>query len=150
MDPFEKKRGMVQELLQMLKRHASDEVGSGLKRPEGSGDMHGIQDEKIEDLPDHEMDQSTPEHEIDTKLIPEGKSTANMGYNKGGIVENDNAETYGKEPIGKIPYESEQGHPDLKGAVENEASEPLDKREAEIPEESMHPAFETFLKRKKK
>lgn len=70
-DMFDNKRKMMGELIEMLKRHASDEVEGGLKKPEGTGDMAGIQVEKVEVLPDHEMDEPTPEHEIDTKLVPE-------------------------------------------------------------------------------
>lgn len=73
MDMFEKKRGMMGQLLEMLKQHASDEVDSGLRKPEGEGDMAGLQVEKVEILPDHEMDEPTPEHEIDTKVLPEGE-----------------------------------------------------------------------------
>jgi hypothetical protein len=141
-DPFEKKRGMVQQLLAMLKNHAANEVDSGLKHPEGEGDMHGLQAEKVEDLPNHEMDKSTPEHEVDTKLVPEGKETANLGYSKGGIVEKVNAtDPTPKIHSGPIPYESQSGdgRPDTHGAVEDEAGEPLDSREAADTEESVNP-----------
>lgn len=70
-DMFDKKRDMMGQLLEMLKRHASDEVDSGLTKPEGEGDMAGIQVEKVEVLPEHEMDEPTPVHEIDTKMVPE-------------------------------------------------------------------------------
>src|SRR6266850_861406 len=102
MDSFEEKHKMVQQLLDMLKSHAVDEVDSGLKKPEGEGDMHGLQIEKVEVLPGHEMDASTPEHEVDTKLVPEGKHTANLGYNKGGYVD---------APAKPIPYEDANGKP---------------------------------------
>jgi hypothetical protein len=149
-DPFSEKRGMVQMLLKMLKKHASDEVGSGLKHPEGEGDMHGLQAEKVEDLPNHEMDASTPEHEVDTKLIPEDQHTANMGYSKGGVVEKVNAtDPTPKIHSGPIPYESAEGHPDTRGAVQEEANEPLDEREAEIPEENGS-LFDNFLRPLKK
>src|SRR6266850_2170720 len=113
-DPFEEKHKMVTQLLDMLKSHASNEVDSGLHKPEGEDDMHGVQIEKVEVLPDHEMDASTPEHEVDTKLIPEGKHTANMGYNKGGYVD---------APAKPIPYEDANGKPDTEGAAKEEASE---------------------------
>ena len=74
-DPFDKKRAMMGQLLDMLKRHASDEVDSGLKKPEGEGDMAGVQIEKVEVLPEHEMDEPTPVHEVDTKMVPEGKES---------------------------------------------------------------------------
>lgn len=74
-DMFDKKREMMGQLLEMLKRHASDEVDSGLAKPEGEGDMAGLEIEKIEVLPDHKMDEPTPEHEIDTKLVPEGEES---------------------------------------------------------------------------
>lgn len=70
-DSFENKRGMMKQLLDMLKMHASTEVDSGLSKPEGEGDMAGIQVEKVEVLPEHEMDEPTPVHEIDTKMVPE-------------------------------------------------------------------------------
>lgn len=75
MDMYDKKRGMVSELLDMLRRHASEEVESGLKKPEGEGDMAGLEIEKVEVLPDHEMDEPTPEHEIDTKMVPEDEAS---------------------------------------------------------------------------
>ena len=149
MDPFDKKREMVHQLLSMLKKHASDEVDSGLKRPEGEGDMHGIQDEKVEDLPNHKMDESTPEHEVDTKLVPEGHSTANLGYSKGGVVEDVNAEKYSREGNTAIPYESSEGHPDLKAPLQEDAAEPLDEREASIPQEEGS-LFDNFLRPLKK
>lgn len=71
MDSFDRKRGMMSELLSMLKQHASTEVDSGLKKPEGAGDMAGLQIEKVEVLPEHEMDEPTPVHEVDTKMVPE-------------------------------------------------------------------------------
>jgi len=165
MDPFEKKRGMVQELLSMLKKHASDEVNSGLQHPEGEGDMHGIQAEKVEVLPEHEMDRSTPEHEVDTKLVPEGKETANLGYSKGGVVEKVNAtDPTPKIHSGPIPYESADGQPDKEGAVHKEVGESLQKRDAlttteheeplgtEYPDAEGEPTsmFQSFLSRRRK
>lgn len=154
-DPFSEKRGMVQMLLQMLKKHASDEVDSGLKKPEGEDDMHGLQVEKVEVLPDHEMDKSTPEHEVDTKLIDEGKHTANEGYNeggmaysKGGVVEKVNAETYDQKPAGKIPYESADGQPDKEGSAHEEATESQEERQMEG--DTTPSMFEAFLRKKKK
>lgn len=75
MDMFDKKRGMVSELLNMLRQHASNEVDSGLKKPEGAGDMAGLEIEKVEVLPEHEMDEPTPVHEIDTKMVPEDEAS---------------------------------------------------------------------------
>jgi hypothetical protein len=63
MDSFDEKRGMVKKLLDMLKSHASNEVNTGMQKPEGEGDMHGVQVEKVEVIPDHEMDTVTPENE---------------------------------------------------------------------------------------
>ena len=74
-DSFDRKRDMMGKLLEMLKHHASSEVDSGLTKPEGEGDMAGIQVEKVEVLPEHEMDEPTPVHEIDTKMVPEGESS---------------------------------------------------------------------------
>lgn len=75
MDSYGKKHELMGQLLEMLKRHASDEVDSGLKKPEGEGDMAGLQIEKVEILPEHEMDEPTPVHEVDTKMVPEEKSS---------------------------------------------------------------------------
>lgn len=128
MDPFEEKHKMMGQLLDMLKRHASAEVDSGLKKPEGEGDMHGLQIEKVEILPDHEMDASTPEHEVDTKLIPEGKHTANMGYDKGGLVPAD-------------------GQPEVEGAAREEATESEAERE---DEGDIEPMFTSLFGKKRK
>jgi hypothetical protein len=150
-DPFSEKRGMVQMLLKMLKQHASNEVDSGLKRPEGEGDMHGLQDEKVEVLPEHEMDKSTPEHEVDTKLIPEGQHTANMNYSKGGVVEKVNAtDPTPKIHSGPIPYEpgSGDGQPEKQGSAHEEATESQEERQAEG--DTTPSMFEMFLRRKKK
>jgi hypothetical protein len=150
-DPFSEKRGMVKKLLEMLKQHASAEVDSGLKRPEGEGDMHGLQDEKVEDLPNHEMDEATPEHEVDTKLIPEKHATANMGYSKGGVVDKVNTtDPTPKIHSGPIPYESQSGdgQPDKEGSAHEEAMESPEERQAEG--DTTPSMFEAFLKRKKK
>jgi hypothetical protein len=171
-DAFDEKRGMVKKLLDMLKAHASSEVSSGLSKPEGEDDMHGLQVEKVEVLPGHEMDKSTPEHEVDTKLIPEGQHTANLGfnqggmaYNKGGVVEKVNAtDPTPKIHSGPIPYESADGQPDKEGAVHKEVGEGLQKRDSlttteheeplgtEYPEAESEPSsmFASFLGRKKK
>ncbi|SRR5216684_1664372 len=139
-DSFEEKHKMVAQLLEMLKGHAANEVNSGLSKPEGEGDMHGIQVEKVELLPEHEMDKATPEHEVDTKLVPEGKETANLGYSKGG---------YTDAPVKPIPYESANGQPDKEGSAHEEATESESEREAEgdIEPASM---FSSFLGKKKK
>jgi hypothetical protein len=164
-DAFDEKRGMVKKLLDMLKAHASSEVNSGLSKPDGEGDMHGLQVEKVEILPNHEMDKSTPEHEVDTKLVPEGKETANLGYSKGGVVEKVNAtDPTPKIHSGPIPYESADGQPDKEGAVHKEVLEPLEKRDTlttteheepldtQYPDAEEEPAsmFKSFLSRKKK
>jgi len=129
MDPFDRKHEMMGQLLDMLKRHVSDEVDSGLKKPEGEeGDMHGVQIEKVEILPDHEMDASTTEHEVDTKLIPEGKHTANLGYAEGGIA-------------------AEDGKPEIEGAAHEEATESDEEREEEG---DIEPMFTSLFGRKKK
>jgi hypothetical protein len=147
MDHFDEKHKMVQKLLDMLKQHASAEVDSGLRKPEGSPDMHGLQSEKVEDLPGHGMDEATPEHEVDTKLVAEGKHTANAGYNqggmaynKGGVVDKVNAtDPTPKIHSGSIPYESEDGEPDIQGAAHKEDLMPLESREAETTEENQEP-----------
>lgn len=75
MDSYESKHNMVAKLLDMLRKHASDEIDSGLRKPEGAGEMHGVQIEKVEVLPEHEMDEPTPSHEVDTKMVPEHKDS---------------------------------------------------------------------------
>lgn len=136
MDHFDAKRGMVKQLLDMLKQHASAEVGAGLKHPEGEGDMHGIQAENVEDI-DHKMDEPTPEHDVVTHDMHTG---------------------------GMVP-DSPEGQPDKMGAVHKEVGEPMAKRDAlttteheepldtEYPEAESEPPsmFASFLgKRKKK
>jgi hypothetical protein len=148
-DPLSAKRGMVSMLMKMLKKHAADEVASGLHKPEGEGDMHGVQVEKVEVLPDHEMDNATPEHEVDTKLIPEDEHTANEGYSKGGVVEKVNAtDPTPKIHSGPIPYESADGQPDKEGSAHEEATESQEERQSEG--DTIPSMFETFLRRKKK
>lgn len=120
MDSFDEKRGMVQKLLAMLKEHASNEVDSGLQKPEGEGDMHGIQVEKVEVLPEHKMDEPTPEHEVITHEM-----------NTGGMVPDSSA-----------------GHPEKEGAAHEEATEPEAEREAEGDVEPMFTSL--FGKKKKK
>ena len=71
-DMYDEKRGMVKKLLEMLKSHASDEVSNGLQKPDGEDDMHGVQVEKVEVLPGHEMDEPTPEHDVITKMADGG------------------------------------------------------------------------------
>ncbi len=137
LDPFDEKRGMVKKLLDMLKSHASAEVDGGLKKPEGSPDMHGIQAEKVE-AADHEMDYPTPEHDVLTHEMSHG-----------GVVEKVNAtDPTPKIHSGPIPYESEQGHPDKEGSAHEEATESESEREAEGGVEPMFAAL--FGKKKKK
>jgi hypothetical protein len=133
MDSFDEKRGMMKKLLAMLKEHASSEVNSGLKKPEGEGDMHGLQVEKVEMLPDHGMDEATPEHDVLSHEMHDG-----------GVVEDVNAEM-----PGEIPMESENGHPDIEGSAHKEAAEPEEKRETEgdIAPASL---FARFLGKKKR
>lgn len=135
MDSFDEKRGMVAKLLAMLKDHASSEVENGLQKPDGEDDMHGIQVEKVEVLPEHKMDEPTPEHEVITHEM-----------NTGGMVPN-----------------SPKGQPDKEGSAHEEASESEAERIAEgditpmpgnkYPEAESEPSsmFASFLgKRKKK
>lgn len=144
----EAKRGMVKKLLDMLKANASEEVSNGLKKPEGlaSDADKGIQTERIEDLPDHKMDHSTPEHEIITKELSEG----GVAYNKGGVVEDVNADKYDRKPAPPLPMESENGQPDIEGSAHEEAVEPEEERLSEGDIEPLHPAFSTFMTKKKK
>jgi hypothetical protein len=160
MDHFDAKRGMVKKLLDMLKEHASSEVSTGLQHPEGEGDMHGIQAERVETA-DHDMDEPTPEHDVVTHELNQG----GMAYNRGGIVDKVNAtDPTPKIHSGSIPYESADGEPDKEGAVHKEDMMPLESREAETTEENQEPhdskyeeaetepssMFASFLGRKKK
>ena len=126
MDSFDEKRGMVKKLLDMLKDHASNEVSNGLQKPEGEGDMHGIETAHVEVLPDHKMDEVTPEHDVrEEEDQPEGMHT-------GGIVDK-------VSPVIPPTMDSEAGQPDKMGAVQKEASIPLEARESAIPEEEQEP-----------
>ena len=137
MDHFDAKRGMVKQLLDMLKKHASDEVGNGLQHPEGEGDMHGIQAERVEVLPEHEMDHPTPEHDVVTHELHDG-----------GVVEKVNAtDPTPKIHSGPIPYESANGQPDKEGSAHEEATETDAERESEG---DITPMFESLFGRKKK
>jgi len=144
-DGFDEKHKMVQKLLEMLKQHAANEVNSGLKHPEGEGDMHGIQAERVEVAP-HAMDEPTPEHDVVTHEM-----------HTGGIVDK-------VSPIVPPPMESDPGHPDKQSSVHKELGESLAKRDAlttteheepldtEYPEAESEPPsmFASFLSRKKK
>jgi hypothetical protein len=148
MDSFEKKHEMIQQLLSMLKSHAVNEVEGGLKKPEGEGDMHGIQTERVEDV-DHEMDHPTPEHDVVTHEMNKG----GMAYNKGGVV--DKVSTEDPTPkihSGPMPHEpqSGDGKPEGEGSAHEEATESDEEREMEGDIEPMHSPFESFLSRKKK
>jgi hypothetical protein len=153
MDSFEEKHKMVQKLLSMLKNHAVNEVETGLKRPEGEKDMHGLQVSHVEVLPEHEMDVPTPEHDVREELNPESSEKMNMGgvagYDKGGVVEKVNAtDPTPKIHSGPIPYESADGQPDKEGSAHEEATESDEERESEG---DIRPMFESFFgKRKKK
>jgi len=129
LDHFDEKHKMVQQLLSMLKNHAVNEVESGLKKPEGEpNDIHGVEVEKVEVLPEHEMDEPTPEHDVVTKMAEGG---------------------YADAPAKKIPYESADGHPDKEGSAHEEVTESEAEREKEgdIEPPSM---FASFLGRRKK
>lgn len=152
MDSFDEKRGMVQKLLAMLKSHATNEVESGLKKPDGEGDMHGLEVSHVEVLPDHKMDEVTPEHDIrEEEDQPDSEKMATGGYVDA--------------PKKEIPYGSAEGHPDKMGAAHKEVGEGMAKRDAlttteheepldtEYPEAGSEPPslFASFLgKRKKK
>jgi hypothetical protein len=144
MDSFDEKRGMVKKLLEMLKAHASSEVDSGLKHPEGEGDMHGIQAERVEVLPEHEMDETTPEHDVVTHEM-----------HSGGVVDK-------VSPTVPLKMDSQKGQPDKEGSAHEEATESEGERIAEgditpmpgdkYPEAESEPPsmFASFLSRKKK
>lgn len=134
MDSFEEKRGMVKKLLAMLKEHASSEVSNGLQKPEGEGDMHGLEVSHVEVLPDHKMDETTPEHSI--REEEDQPSEEKMA--KGGYVD---------APAKAIPYESADGQPDKEGAAHEEATESDEERELEG---DVTPMFDSFFGKKKK
>ena len=152
MDEFDNKRGMVKQLLDMLKSHASNEVSTGLQKPEGEGDMHGLETAHVEVLPDHKMDEVTPEHDArEEEDQPEKMHT-------GGIVDK-------VSPTVPPTTDSMMGAPDKEGAVHKEVKEPFEHRDAltttshqepldrEYPEAESEPPsmFTSFLgKRKKK
>ena len=145
-DGFDEKRGMVKKLLEMLKSHAANEVSTGLQHPEGEGDMHGIQAENVEVLPDHEMDKSTPEHDVVTHDM-----------HTGGVVDK-------VSPTVPPTMDSEMGLPDKKAAIHKELGESLPERDAlttteheepldtEYPDAAEEPSsmFKSFLSRKKR
>ena len=136
MDQFDEKRGMMAKLLAMLKEHASNEVANGLKKPEGEGDMHGLEVSHVEVLPDHKMDEVTPEHDIrEEEDQPHEEKMAPGGYVDA--------------PAKKIPYESADGQPDKEGSAHEEATESEAEREEEgdIEPPSM---FASFLGKKRK
>lgn len=151
LDSFDEKHKMVKKLLDMLRSHAVNEVESGLKHPEGEGDMHGIQAERVEVLPDHKMDHPTPEHDVVTHEM-----------HKGGVVEDMSDGDYPAAPTRPIPYESANGHPDKEGSAHEEVMESEEEREAEgdikpvahgdYPDEQAEPSsmFASFLGRKKR
>lgn len=151
MDHFDAKRGMVKQLLDMLKKNASTEVGNGLKKPEGEGDMHGLEVSHVEVLPDHKMDEVTPEHDI--REEEDQPDEAKM--HTGGIVDK-------VSPTVPPKMDSHKGQPDKEGSAHEEASESEGERIAEgditpmpgdkYPEaESEQPSmFASFLSRKKK
>lgn len=140
MDQFEERHKVVQQLLSMLKNHAASEVESGLKKPEGEGDMHGLEVSHVEVLPDHKMDEPTPEHDIrEEEDQPHEEKMA-----KGGYVD---------APERPIPYESAEGHPDKEGSAHEEATESEEEREAEADEEPVSQPtsmFESLFSKKKK
>lgn len=146
MDSFDEKRGMVKKLLDMLKDNASNEVSTGLQKPDGEGDMHGVQVEKVEVLPDHEMDMPTPEHDVITHEM-----------HSGGIVDK-------VSPTMPPKMDSKMGMPDKNAAIHKKLGESMPERDAltmteheepldtEYPEAESEPSsmFASFLSRKKK
>lgn len=127
MDSFDAKRGMVKQLLDMLKSHASNEVSTGLQKPEGEDDMHGVQIEKVEVLPEHKMDEATPEHAVKPEGPDENPLTE---MNTGGMVP-----------------DSPEGQPEKEGAAHEEATESEAERESEG---DVEPMFTSLFGRKKK
>ncbi len=118
-DHFDEKRGMVQKLLAMLKSHAANEVSTGLAKPEGEDDMHGLEVAHVEVLPDHNMDESTPEHDV--REEEDQPDEAKM--HTGGIVDK-------VSPTIPPTMDSEMGMPDKEGAVHKEVKEPFEHRDA--------------------
>lgn len=139
MDHYDEKRDILKNLLAMLKEHASNEVSTGLKKPEGMPEdaNKGIQVEKVM-VEDHVMDHPTPEHDVETKELAEGGLVMDKPASEGG---------YRDAPHGKIPYESAQGHPDKEGSAHEEATESEQERESEG---DIEPMFTSLFGRKKK
>lgn len=129
MDSFEEKHKMVQQLLNMLKSHASNEVDSGLQKPDGEDDMHGIQVEKVEVLPEHKMDEPTPEHDVVTHEM-----------HTGGVVDK-------VSPTVPLTMDSQKGQPMKEGSAHEEATESESEREAEG---DITPMFASLFGRKRK
>ena len=110
---------MVQKLLAMLKEHASNEVNTGLQKPEGEGDMHGLEVSHVEVLPDHKMDEVTPEHDV----REEENQPDEASMHTGGVVDK-------VSPTIPPTMDSETGAPDKEGAVHKEVKEPFGHRDA--------------------
>jgi hypothetical protein len=134
MDSFDEKRGMVAKLLAMLKDHAANEVSNGLQKPDGEGDMHGLEVSHVEVLPDHKMDESTPEHDVrEEEDQPEKMHT-------GGIVDK-------VSPTVPPTMDSQEGQPEKEGSAHEEATESDSEREAEG---DIEPMFMSLFGKKKK
>ncbi len=125
MDNFDKKHEMIQKLLGMLKSHAANEVNTGLAKPEGEGDMHGLEVAHVEMAP-HDMDESMPEHSIREEEDQPDEAKMSMG----GIVDNVNKGGYKAAPAKAMPSEMQDAHPDKEGAVHKEVGEGMEKRDA--------------------
>lgn len=171
--PFAEKRKTIQQLLGMLKSHASNEVDSGLQKPNASPDMHGIQAEKVEVVGDHKMDEPMPRHDVITHDMADGglvrgvdglrdvsagsfsrgglvdalKDVSPGTFAKGGVVVDVNADTYAKKPAGDIPTESDDGEPDKKGAAHAVA---VESKEEQEENGNMDSPFQSFFRKGKK
>lgn len=95
MDEIQEKRNMMQMLLKMLKSSAANEVGAGLKAPEGMPkDAHGIEVEKVSLLPGEHMDgDESPEEasmpEMDKPELPMEKPSMPMESHDDESMEDD-------------------------------------------------------------
>lgn len=80
MDEFEQKHEMVQMLLDMLKRSASDEVMDGMKKPDGMPEGKGLEIEKVSVVPhEHEEGDMSPEAAtLADEVMPKGSIAEEM------------------------------------------------------------------------
>lgn len=146
MDEFEQKHEMVQMLLDMLKRSASDEVMNGMKKPEGMPEGKGMEIEKVSVMPHEHMDgdPSPKEATLADKVMPRGEIARKMA--DGGEV-NQNVlgqpEPTSQEAAGGMS-EQDMADAQLRGAGGNPHSDENDYADQQAS------AFSSLMKRKGK